>query len=263
MNTLRLLAFLLIPLCLGAKDHPKHHNHKHKMSLLNNLVANWNMQQNTALGFLVHDQSGNANHLTPEGSPPNADGIIDLGVSLNGTSQRLFNSTSASISHNGGAFTVIGWFKPGSLTPVTTPAIFGNSEWRVFLVQNGPLFHFEFAGLDESLMVTAVAVEIGQWYFLAMGYDDVEKTAWASVNLYNGKTTPQPTPPIPIPADPFVVGTAPSSSYWAHGIIDEISIWIGRSLTDGELLELYNDGNGLPFEDYDTVTPCRKITCCD
>lgn len=252
------LIVLSSALCAEAKKKSKHN----RMALKDDLLAYYNFEQDPRL-FLIWDQSGNGNHLTPEGSPPTTTGKIGLGVSFNGLDQRLFKSTSNSISHAGGSFTATGWFKPASLIPLTTPALFGNSEWRVFLVQNGPNYHFEFVGLDESLMITSVLVEVDQWYFLAMGYDAITGVSWASVNLYNGKTTPQDTAPVPVPNDPFVIGTSPSSSYWAHGVVDECAIWIGRSLSDAELALIYNDGDGLAFTEWDKVKVCKEIKCCD
>lgn len=107
---------------------------------------------------------------------------------------------------------------------------------------------------DAQVNVTSVPMVIGEWYWVALGwYDDNGSYAWASVNLSERVR-------VAAVALPATITTSPI--FWNPHVFDEAAIW-RRALSDQELREIYNDGDGLAFEDYDKIVECEAIECCD
>lgn len=246
--------FFLLPLsvcCLLAKDKPNH-----KMPLDDNLVAYWNMEQNPVL-FPLHDQTGRGNNLTAaEGSSAT---VGKNGNAVNvGSSSRLFLAGSNDISHQGNSFTVAFWVKLSTLDEHTAIAGHPDGQWLVQLELNGADFYFRVRVNPDSedyiMNVTEVPLVVGEWYWVALGwYDDNGSYAWATVNLSARVRTAAPGP-LATPANLPV--------FWSVNVFDEAAIW-RRSVSASELADIYNDGEGLPLDQWDEAKPCRKITCCD
>lgn len=255
-NPILLLTLVLLPFCANAKDKAKH-----KMALKDSLAAYWNFEQNPALGFEIWDQTHNGNHLRPQSlaasQPTLVPGKIDNGTQIINGAQLKLQSNSG-ISHQGNSFTVCGWFQPQLLT--TPLPILGDTEgeWLVQMEVSGAdhylRFRIEPDGRDATINITDVPLIIGQWYFIAFGwYDHSGSFAWASVNLSDKVRTELSAP---------LVTTLNPPLFQGESVFDEIGIW-RRALTAQEIREIYNDGDGFPFEEWDVVTPCREITCCD
>lgn len=248
-----LLVFIL-PFCLFAK--PKHKPKYHKMALPDSLATYWNFEQNPTL-FTVHDQSGNGNHLTGVASPTLTTGKIGQGIELDGIAQYLTMASSAGISHQGGEFTATMWIKP--LTLRHFGPIASNTEWGVGMRLVGANYYFDFSVEDEDLIST-VPLEVGHWYFVALGWYNTNGTfAWASVNLEERLRSEQASL-TPVPGNPFQIGNA--AAFPVSFVVDEFSIW-RRNVPASELYEIYNNGNGLPFEEWAVPEDCKLIECCD
>lgn len=248
-----LLVFIL-PFCLFAKS--KHKSKYHKMALKDSLVAYWNMAQNPAL-FDVHDQSGNGNHLTGVASPTLTTGKIGQAIALDGVAQYLTMASSAGISHQGGEFTVTMWIKPLALRHFGPIA--SNVEWGVGMELVGSNYYFSISVEDETV-VSTIPLEVGQWYFIALGWYSTNGTfAWASVNLEERLRELQ-SGLTPVPGSPFNIGNA--ASFPVAFAVDEFAIW-RRNVPASELYEIYNNDNGLPFEEWAVPEDCKLIECCD
>lgn len=253
----RILLLLLSSFCLMAKDKPQH-----RMALKDQLTAYYNMEQNPAL-FKVWDQSGNGNHLTGHGSPVLVDSVLGKAIQFNGVDQWLSIASNAGLNHNGGEFTGLVWFQPVSLAH--GKRLIGSVDWGVNIVESAGSHYVNVSIEDGSFNITDVPLEVGQRYFLAFGWYGVENAlkrgtfTWGSVNLSDRVREFRTA--WTDPAGPFTIAGT-SSSARASVIIDEAAIF-HRFVTAQEIRALYNKGNGLSFEDYDTVTPCREITCCD
>lgn len=253
-----LLVFIL-PFCLCAK--PKEKAKHNQMALKDDLRAYWNMGQNPLL-FPVHDQSGNGNHLTGFNAPTLTAGKIGDAILFNGTDQYLSIASSSGFSHQGNEFTAFIWFKPLALS--NNKIIATTTEWGVLMVESGGAHYINIAVEDEDVTVTDVPLVVGQWYFIALGYKEFSQAAedhyiWGSVNLSPRVLDSQSglTPSSTV----FSMGGT-SAIGWVNGVIDDAAIF-RRALSDQELAQIYNDADGLPFEDYDKVIECKVIDCCD
>lgn len=254
---LRIFLLLLSSLCLIAKDKPKH-----KMALADQLVAHWKMEQNPAL-FKVWDYSGNGNHLTGVSSPILVDGKLGKAIQFDGVDQYLSIASNAGINHNGGEVTGLMWFQPVSL--VHGKRLIGSVDWGVSIVDSGGNFYVNVAIEDGSFNITDVPLEVGEWYFLAFGWYGIENAAtrgtysWGSVNL--SARVREFRAVWSDPSGPFTIaGTSGGSR--ANVIIDDTALF-HRFVTAQETRTIFNNGNGLAFDEWGIVTPCRTIDCCD
>jgi hypothetical protein len=233
--------------------------------LKDNLVAFWNMGQDPAL-YPIHDRSHNQNHLTgvnfsPDLTPPGSlvDGKLGKAIEFDGISQYLTIASNAGFSHQGNPFTVLVWFKPVALAHQKIIAT--TTEWGIQTVLSGGNFYINVAIEDEEVTVTDVPLVVGEWYFIVLGYKDDPTPGpfiWASVNL-SARVTELQNGLTPSPG-PFSMGGSAASG-WISGVIDDTAFF-RRELSATEIMQVYNGGDGLAFEQWDKVKPCRSITCC-
>jgi hypothetical protein len=94
-----------------------------------------------------------------------------------------------------------------------------------------------------STPVTASA-----WYFVAGGWDG--SNVWISVNGGARQTVQLVAGSLATTTNGLFVGLESGSGGWFNGKMDEIGVWIGRDLTDAEVVQLYNGGAGLPFSSF-------------
>lgn len=252
MRAPTILLLLVLPFCLDAKPKWKH---KH-MSLKDGLAAYWDMEQNPAL-FPVHDQSGSGNHLTGVNAPTLTTGKIGQGIEFDGVNQYLTLPSAAGISHQGGEFTFGIWIKPLALLHFGTVAF--NGEWGIGMRLVGGSYYFNIAVEDEEVTSTVPLVG-GQWYFVALGWYNTNGTfVWASVNL-EPRLRAEQAGITPIPGNAFNISNAASFPF--AFVADEAALW-RRNVPASELYQIYNEGEGLPFEEWGDPVPCRSIECCD
>lgn len=248
-----LIALLALGLCVAEAKSKKHN---HNMALKEGLVAYWNMEQNPAL-FRVHDQSHNGNHLTGFNAPTLTTGKLGQAIEFDGVDQYLNLSSAAGISHEGGEFTVAFWVKPLAL--LHFGHIASTVEWGVGMRLVGSDYFLNVAVEDEEIMLSNVPLEVGRWYFVALGWYNTNGTfAWGSVNLGERMRAVQ-SGLTPSPGNAFNIGNA--GSFPIPFVIDDFAIW-RRNVSAPELRQIYDRGDGLPFEEWDAVDDCRAITCC-
>lgn len=231
------------------------------MALTDNLVAYWNMGQNPEL-FPVHDQTGNGNNLIGYNSPLLVTGKLDNAIQFDGVNQFLSIASNSGFSHQGGEFTFFLWFKPEALAHQKVIAT--TTEWGVLMLLSGGNYYISVDIENETVIVTDVPLIVGEWYFIALGYREVNiadrSYVWASVNL-SDRVREYQTGLTPAANVFSIAGTAAIG--WISGVFDDAAFF-RRSLTAQEIRAIYNNGDGLPFEDYDAPPiPCRKISCCD
>lgn len=238
---------------LTAEAKPKH---KHKMALKDSLVAYWNMAQNPAM-FPVHDQSGNGNHLTGVNAPTLTTGKIGQAIEFDGVDQYLNLPSAAGISHQGGEFTFGTWIKPLGLLHLAH--IVSTTEWGIGMRLVSGNYYFSVAVEDEEIILSNVPLEVGQWYFVALGWYNTNGTfAWGSVNLHERLRVAQ-SALTPSPGSAFNIGNA--GSFPVAFVADDAALW-RRNVAWEELRAIYNKRNGLSFEEWDAVNDCESIECC-
>lgn len=225
------------------------------MALKDQLVAYWDYEQDPVLGGLFFDQTHNSNHMRAFNDPVLAEGRVGQAVLLDDGSQVMDVASYAGISHQGQEFTVGFWYKPITLS-AGSPLIAGN-EWSIAISFNSPDYFLSVTIAGKTMPITSVPLIVGEWYFVALGWREGIGLAslWTSINLSNGEHTLQPSISPSISA--FLVGGGGVSA-----MFDEFAIW-RRALSDFELSTIYNNGEGITYDDYDEVMPCRTINCCD
>jgi hypothetical protein len=255
-----LLAFLALALPFIGTAKPKHK----KMALRGNLTAYWPMQHDPAL-FTVWDKVWpHANKLTAANFDPSLPvserlvvAKIGKGILCDGGSQSLQMSSSAGVSHQGNPFTVAMWIRFESIGLSLGASVAANSEWSVTTYDDSGVLRWEVTIDGKTIPVSNAAIEPGLWNFLAFGYrvTDVGGRVWASVNMAPAITGIH-TLGAPV-VGPFIIG-----GNGTHCTFDDAMVW-RRDVGAFELSAIYNDGDGLPFDEWDTVSPCASITCCD
>lgn len=263
--------FFLLPLsvcCLLAKDKPKH-----KMALKDNLVAAWLFEHDPLTIPEVFDASHSGNNLRAVGYNVVGDYVVPgkVGNAVSTDGGTFFSLPSSGpvttpgqprrtgVSHQGGEFTVAFWFQPTELNQGAVLAV--NNEWSISTPYNSPDFYFEIGIGVRLLPVPAVPLVVGEWYLVMFGQSEPEAALshiWAGV-WTTGQTAGVKSlePMNGSNIGPFLIGGGSGP-----GLLDDFFIW-RRALTDAERNEIWNDGDGLAFEEWDAVTPCREITCCD
>jgi len=104
------------------------------------------------------------------------------------------------------------------------------------------------------------AIVTGKWYFVGMGYDDVNEVMWFSVDGSYAHNT------LAHAAAGGIEVNSPTSVKWtlgswaaatnsANADIAHVSWWKDRSLSKDDLIALYNNGAPLPLADYADVAP--------
>jgi hypothetical protein len=263
----KIIPILLASLCCVtalAKDKPKTN-----MELKNALTAYWNMQQDPAL-FTVwdkvwpHTNKLTANGFDPDLTPPGSlvAGKLGKAIQFNGVDQWLSIASNAGVNHNGGEFTGAMWFKPIALAHAKR--LIGSVDWGVNIIGDGANHVVNVSIEEGSISLTDTPLIVGQWYFLCFGWygsvapDETGTYSWASLNM--GPAVREFRTAWSDPEGPFTIGGTSSGARVA-AIIDDTAIW-RRRVTAAELSAIYNDGDGLPLEEWDRVKVCKSITCC-
>lgn len=252
-NMKKVLAILVISLCFTAYAKPKP---KHHMALKDNLIGYWNFEQEPQT-FSTHDQSGNGNHfVTQNASVASTEGKIGQGVQMapvDSVAIGLHGIDSGDFSHHGSPFTVAFWYRPLLLNPPYEIAG-SDGEWFVQQTTNGTDSIVE-VRIDPSinnytLDLVDVPLVAGIWYFIALGWDGTH--VWATINM---------TPRVRT-AVASLLSSSHAPDLWNGSVFDEMAMW-RRSVTANELFQIYNDGDGLSFTEWDAERECATVTCCN
>lgn len=259
---------LILPLTCFAKG-------KNKMALNDEyLAAMWQFRHDPALHPLLWDSSHNGNHLTPHGfdpalSPPGSvvDGKVGKAIELNGEDQYFIIASNAGFSHEGNPFTFVGWFMLLELG--NNKFLYSTTEWGVAMVASGSNHFLTVSIEDEDLTLSGVPLEIDTWYFLSLGWhQNVDNPSasrvWAKLDRSDGASSEQSG--LTAAPGPFSIGAGTGGTGFVRAVFDDAAFF-RRELTSAEFLQLFNpeddEGRGLAFEDWDTVSGCsREINCC-
>lgn len=233
------------------------------MALSDDLVAWYDLGQNFTEHLYAWNQvPPNRNPLTPEPFssaylyPLSAAGKIGKCAEFwyTQTTFILLASASASEFLFNRNKTVTFWVKFRSFNDVN--AIFWKS-----LPTGSPEYCVRVTDITHKLIVNetithADVLQLDTWYFVVITYQHATSTWRIGVN--DGIPTAG-VDAVTTTADLFGIGGNPT----IDGFIDEFAIW-DRNLTAGELTELYNNGDGMSYED--VVPPnqaaCREAECC-
>lgn len=257
-----LILVMLATLCSHAKQKDK------KVSLRDDLVAYWAFDKDPRR-FSVWDKTHHQNNLTPHGwaSEIETDNLVDgrIGdaIQTDGETQYFDIASNAGFSHQGDEFTFVMWFKP--LTLANLKFLATTTEWGALIIEDSGSFYVQVTIEDEDITITSVPLVAGEWYFLALGWrvhesDPDLSVAWATINMEPPLTANQAG--LTASAGPFAVAAGTGATAFVEGTFDDAAFW-RRSLTAGELHELYNDGDGLPLSEWEPAACERGARCCN
>lgn len=213
------------------------------MSLLTDLVAYWKMDE--ASGTRI-DSHGSID-LTDNNTVGSATGKINNAADFEKDNTESLTSSAAGALFSGvTAFTINLWVNAESL--VDFQGILGsqNSNTWSLIYRDGTRLRWNVAGTDQDY---SYSLSTSAWVMITVGFDDAGNQTFVSVNGA-AKTTSSNTGTPSTTATLFAIGfnTGTGTLYW-DGLVDEVGFW-SRVLTDDEISQLYNSGNGLAYEDF-------------
>ena len=210
------------------------------MALTDNLLAFYKLSDLT-------DSSGNNRTLTDNGNVSFASGKIGNAAVFDGS-----NYLTASFSSFGpigtGDFTASVWVKFNNLDS-NNPHIIsfdGGFALGVYQLESGTRVDVNIAGVAGMSNVITEQSIIGNWtHFL------IQRISGVVYTYVNGSLTTGGEGSYAGDADltgtDFYIGCHPGPILNVDGQIDAVGIW-NRSLSDAEVAELYNSGNGLELD---------------
>ena len=148
------------------------------------------------------------------------------------------------------------WAKTATLTQGNDVSFLGRyslpkAEWLVWCDETTMKAQFSVSAdgsTSTTVGATTAFANTSNWYFFAVGWDGTKIKI--SVNGGPYVTASFAGPVFNGAGSNFFIGSESGSNPW-FGQIDEVAIWIGRNdLTISEVLQLYNNGAGLPFSSF-------------
>lgn len=225
-------------------------NDKKDIDLLEGIVAYWKLDELS--GTLAADASGNDHTATLLGSdlPAWGTGIINNGVVLNGGTDGSGDSclsitASTDFNFGTGDFTYTFWIKSDNTTGEGFAIIDGgyptaDAFYCWFRIPN------TFEVYSSSTLVYAKTLELftGTWYFFTIRRIGDQLEVFVN-NTSLGSETFSGAFNCAIPE--LLFGKYAGGGVNLQGTFDEIGIWKGRGLTNGEITFLYNSGEGRQY----------------
>lgn len=223
------------------------------MALTDQLIHYWRLEESSS-GTIWNDYVGSA-HLVKGGTVGNATGKQGQCLNFSAANGRVEaqDNNVASITSGGArtSFTVAAWMRPTYIATETYGVSkrqgAANREWLLgFHPVNGwRLFIHVGAGSEEIINSGTLAV-LNTWAYLVAGFNLATNRIFISVNGAAASTQAVVgTVPTGVVAIPFRIGCPEvGAGIDFQGDIDEVMFWRGRQISDAEIAELYNSGNG-------------------
>jgi hypothetical protein len=229
------------------------------MSLIDNLVSYWKLEESSGNRI---DQEG-LNNLTPSGSPGSTTGKIGNGAELNATTKFL-SCSGSSFNPIASDFTFSGWLRLVSdlganqgafLCGVFNPAA-NQRAWGVQIQARINPAELQFRGLLSSAGTSADAIagDAGNVFRVidakVFRHYVLRKIGSTASFFLDGTSlgTASIASVFSSPADFRINGTFVGGD--ARSIVaDECGYW-GRGLSNDEIAQLYNGGDGLSYDSF-------------
>jgi hypothetical protein len=219
------------------------------MALIDNIVGYWKFDENT--GTTVGDSTASALTGTWTGTTGSQwiAGIVGSGGNFNGTD--LYVTAGSKSLSLGTSITLSFWVYPTTLTAATYYCWFSFGGYIAggFILQragdSGDKIRFAWAGTDTYDSVAFSTT--GSWQHLVCVVSAGVPTTMYVNNVatsfvrQGGVGTFSATDPKALE-----LGRRGDNTQYINGIMDEVGLW-NRALPPGEVAELYNNKNGLPY----------------
>jgi hypothetical protein len=223
-------------------------------NLLNNIYAYYKMDE--ASGSNATDATGNGRTMVQPGTIGSAVGIINTGRLFTGGFSGpflLYNANLNAFEPDANPFFITCWIKSAATNYGYDAGIAGKyvlprSCYLLYRqTSDGRLaFQASSTGNGGPTVMGPILADTN-WHFLAAGWDGTNVKI--SVDNSAFTTVPFAGPVFHDGTSGFQIGSEAASNTW-NGVIDEVAVWIGRSLTQSEVSEVYNGGVGLPFSQF-------------
>lgn len=218
------------------------------------LVAWWALDS----GALVTDSHG-ANTLTNSGVAEGAAKVGTASGDFEATENDLMSiADNAALSMGDIDFTITAWFKAESrfstaMRVISKRQANTNGDFDLYIDVNGASGRVYWSIFDavsgEGNVSYPYTLNAGTWYFVAVYHDASESAGGIRVDAdtwnaasFGAKTARDST------ADLYLGNLQQVARPW-DGLIDEVTVWKNRVLTDDEVSWLYNSGNGRSYAD--------------
>jgi hypothetical protein len=227
------------------------------MALIDNIQNYWKLDESSGN---ASDSAGSST-LTNNNSATYSTGVINNGVYLNGSNQYL-SGTIADIDSYASGWSTAGWvyWSAYSASKKWFFTIPESAGWGTCFIGNndggGIYTNFVYkigTGTPSVYGVdSGVAIPVGTWFHIALTLE----TGGVRRLYLNGTQVHTHTSGNPANNSTNIRLGAEGASFRWNGRMDEWGIW-GRTLSAGEVSELYNSGAGLqyPFTIAPTATP--------
>lgn len=186
--------------------------------------------------------------LAPSGAPIGVEGKLGDSCQFSPTTSDLLSRASdAGLRLNGTSWTIAGWFLLDSLSAMPLLGQWGAGSKAYLLECDGEnlVANVSSNGLDAHQVPDTLVLEEGVWTFFAMRFT-LPGTILGIRTNNNAMVTSNIGVATFSSASAFVMGFEEISENFFAGRLDDIGLW-KRALTDAEIDQLYNAGNGLAF----------------
>ena len=216
----------------------------------NGLVAYWNMDEES--GDRI-DSVGN-NTLFDATNVASRPGLLALEAHFVESSQQYL-TTNNNVATSAGSFTVGGWVNFEYVPPIVNFPIFAeyveNSQGFQILLQQDGNFRFRTStdgGATNSVLLSTSTPCQAQTNYLVVGSYNSD-TGEMILNINRGEeivSVFQNPGGLNTSSEPFTVGGKITDATFHSGGIDEVFLY-DRVLTEAEIAQIYNNGNGSTY----------------
>jgi len=219
-------------------------------TLTNNLQAFWELEE--ASGTRADRHS--TNQLTDNNTVTSNPGKVGTaGQFTSANSEYLTRADNASLSTGDIDFTFAAWLYADTLPGTTMYAVTKWSwdaslnEYTIVMLSSNKLRFQVRSSSAYGIAEWGSTASTGTWYFVVGWHDSVNNVVGISVNDGTPVTVAHTTG-VQDTTTPFGIGqNGELTEYW-NGRIDQVGFW-KRTLTTAEKTALYNNGNGLSYDE--------------
>lgn len=224
------------------------------------VVAWWSMDETSGVRY---DSSANGNDLTDNNTVGYTTGVVSNSADTAAASSEYLSSASTDFDFGDTGYSLCGWFNLDSVAgwnwlfsklgsgdyAYRLDAYTTALTWRVY---NGVT-----TGIAE-VGTGAGVINAGTWFFVCVYHDASANTIGISVNNATF-TTQATTGGAGDSATTFKIAYDIIGASYSSLNVDEVVI-LNRVITQGEVSDLYNSGNGISYTDFFTTSTTSTST---
>jgi hypothetical protein len=210
---------------------------------LDKLMGHWRMDEGS--GNILVDNSGNGNDATIQNTSDISwsKGVNGMALNLSGAKERFAVAPHSSSLEISDALTIVAWIKPNAIGRNTVISKADGNGFELWLDNNGQIeFRLNRGNNGASYKLNSrfdYSGDIGNWIHLAATFDGT--TSKIFVNGFED-TSDKYTPfSIKTTSGNLVIGALGTIQRF-NGTLDDLMLF-GRSLSESEILNLYNNEN--------------------